>query len=244
MPEGWWNWGGIVRPVHLEAVGPAHLQDLGTMSQVHCRGQARRCRADLLLDGTLERRSSACAQAHPRRATALTARPHDLPVLPAGHARLRQPARAPLHARAAARAVVPRAAAALLRAHHAAPARRGAAGDQPANRDALRDVKRGHLYLNNRRVQLRGASIHEDMPGHGAALTELGHGHDRERAEGPGRERDARPLPDERPPALALRPGRDHGVERGADLAARPAGPTSSGARRSATGRWSRWRAR
>ena len=32
-------------------------------------------------------------------------------------------------------------------------------------------VKRGHLYLNNRRVQLRGASIHEDMPGHGAALT-------------------------------------------------------------------------
>jgi hypothetical protein len=34
------------------------------------------------------------------------------------------------------------------------------------------EVKRGHLYLNNRRVQLRGASIHEDMPGHGAALTE------------------------------------------------------------------------
>jgi beta-galactosidase/beta-glucuronidase len=32
-------------------------------------------------------------------------------------------------------------------------------------------VKRGHLYLNNRRLQLRGASIHEDMPGHGAALT-------------------------------------------------------------------------
>ena len=56
LPEGWWNWGGIVRPVHLEAVGPAHLQDLGTMSQVRCRGQARRCRAGLLLDGTLERR--------------------------------------------------------------------------------------------------------------------------------------------------------------------------------------------
>ena len=33
-------------------------------------------------------------------------------------------------------------------------------------------VKHAHLYLNNRRVQLRGASIHEDMPGHGAALTE------------------------------------------------------------------------
>jgi beta-galactosidase/beta-glucuronidase len=33
-------------------------------------------------------------------------------------------------------------------------------------------VKRGRLYLNNRRIQLRGASIHEDMPGHGAALTD------------------------------------------------------------------------
>ena len=33
------------------------------------------------------------------------------------------------------------------------------------------EVKRGHLYLNNRRIQLRGASIHEDMPGSGAALT-------------------------------------------------------------------------
>ena len=33
------------------------------------------------------------------------------------------------------------------------------------------EVKRGHLWLNNRRIQLRGASIHEDMPGSGAALT-------------------------------------------------------------------------
>ena len=33
------------------------------------------------------------------------------------------------------------------------------------------EVKRGLLYLNNRRVQLRGASMHEDMIGRGAALT-------------------------------------------------------------------------
>jgi beta-glucuronidase len=33
-------------------------------------------------------------------------------------------------------------------------------------------VKRGMLHLNNRRIQLRGASIHEDMPGSGAALSE------------------------------------------------------------------------
>src|SRR4029079_5741086 len=32
-------------------------------------------------------------------------------------------------------------------------------------------VRGGHLFLNNRRIQLRGASIHEDMPGDGAPLT-------------------------------------------------------------------------
>jgi beta-galactosidase/beta-glucuronidase len=32
-------------------------------------------------------------------------------------------------------------------------------------------VKRGLLYLNNRRIRLRGASIHDDYPGRGAALT-------------------------------------------------------------------------
>ena len=32
-------------------------------------------------------------------------------------------------------------------------------------------VKHGMLYLNNRRIELAGASIHEDMPGDGAALT-------------------------------------------------------------------------
>jgi beta-galactosidase/beta-glucuronidase len=33
------------------------------------------------------------------------------------------------------------------------------------------EVKQGRLWLNNRLIQLRGASIHEDMPGSGAALT-------------------------------------------------------------------------
>ena len=33
LPEGWWNWGGIVRPVHLILAGRAHLGDLGTMSR-------------------------------------------------------------------------------------------------------------------------------------------------------------------------------------------------------------------
>jgi Glycosyl hydrolases family 2 len=56
LPEGWWNWNGIVRPVALVPAGPAHIEDLGTMSRVSCRGPARGCRAELLLDGILQRR--------------------------------------------------------------------------------------------------------------------------------------------------------------------------------------------
>ena len=33
------------------------------------------------------------------------------------------------------------------------------------------EVKRGRLFLNNREIKLAGASIHEDMPGSGAALS-------------------------------------------------------------------------
>ena len=59
LPEGWWNWNGIVRPVALVPAGPAHIEDLGTMSRVSCRGPARGCRAELLLDGQLQRRAGA-----------------------------------------------------------------------------------------------------------------------------------------------------------------------------------------
>ena len=58
LPEAWWNWNGIVRPVKLVPAGPAHIEDLGTMSRVRCRGPARGCRAELLLDGMLQRRGA------------------------------------------------------------------------------------------------------------------------------------------------------------------------------------------
>src|ERR687894_482101 len=50
---------------------------------------------------------------------------------------------------------------------------RGRVVQRERRRVGLRSVqvKRGRLWLNNRLVQLRGASIHEDMPGSGAALT-------------------------------------------------------------------------
>ena len=84
------------------------------------------------------------------------------------------------------------------------------------------EVKGGHLYLNNRRIELRGASIHEDMPGSGAALT----GADMDRIVADLKDLGANVtrehyLMNERL-LDRLRPRRDHGLEPGADLAARP----------------------
>ncbi len=59
VPEGWWNWGGITRPVTLVPVGRAHVRDLGLMSRVSCSGPATGCAAAVLVDGVLS--SSACS---------------------------------------------------------------------------------------------------------------------------------------------------------------------------------------
>jgi beta-glucuronidase len=171
MPEAWWNWNGIIRPVHLVPAGPAHIQDLGTMSKVRCKGAARRCRADLLLDGMLQRLGN-----------------HT--IRPSLQVRLRAPG-----GRITDRTFrLPdqRAKSRRMQLSMPVPAPKLWSPDNPQLYSAdftLRDggriiqrehrqvglrsveVKRAHLYLNNRRIQFRGASIHEDMPGSGAALT-------------------------------------------------------------------------
>jgi hypothetical protein len=171
LPEGWWNWNGIVRPVRLVPVGPAHLRDLATMSRVRCRGPERGCRAELLIDGVLERRR--VQQLAPWVDVRLRSpggrvieRSFRLPrqraqrrrvelELPVPAPELWSPERPNLYS---ARIVL----------------RNGGDVVQVERRHVgLRsvEVKNGMLHLNNRRIQLRGASIHEDMPGHGAALT-------------------------------------------------------------------------
>jgi beta-glucuronidase len=171
LPEAWWNWNGIVRPVHLVPAGPAHIEDLGTMSRVRCRGPARRCKADLLLDGMLERRGA--KRIRPTLDVRLRA--------PGGRVTersLRLPAQTAKRRRIQLSMPVP----APTLWSPDAPQLYSAAftlrnGGRVVQRErrsiGLRsvEVKRGHLYLNNRRIQLRGASIHEDMPGSGAALT-------------------------------------------------------------------------
>jgi hypothetical protein len=171
LPEGWWNWNGIVRPVRLVPAGRAHVEDLGTMSRVRCRGPARRCRAQLLIDGLLERRGAAelasTLEVRLRSPGGRTVeRTFRLPRQRAARKRLQlrlrvrrpelwSPERPQLYS---ARVVL---------------RDRGEVMQVDRRRVGLRSVavKNGFLLLNNRRIQLRGASIHEDMPGHGAALT-------------------------------------------------------------------------
>jgi hypothetical protein len=172
LPEGWWNWGGIVRPVHLVPAGRARVHDLGTMSEVRCRGPARGCRAKLLIDGVLEKSSDVEAiapqlevelRAPGGRRVARTFR------LPRQHSRRH---RVQLSMRVPApelwKPEDPKLYSARLTLRD-----RGAVQQVERRKVGLRSVqvKRGRLYLNNRRIKLAGASIHEDMPGSGAALT-------------------------------------------------------------------------
>jgi len=171
LPEGWWNWGGIVRPVRLIPAGHVHLRDLGTMSRVRCRGPARGCRAELLIDGVLEREGARVIA--PSLEVELRApggrelrRTFRLPRQRGQRRRVRLSLRVP--APELWRPEDPKLYSARLTLRD-----RGAVQQVERRRVGLRsvEVKRGLLYLNNRRVKLAGASIHEDMPGSGAALS-------------------------------------------------------------------------
>jgi beta-glucuronidase len=172
LPEGWWNWGGIVRPVRLVPAGRAHLDDLGTMSKVTCRGQASGCRARLLIDGMLHRsevRELASTLEVQLRSPSgrVTRQTFRLPRQRGERRRIRLSMRVP--APVLWRPEDPELYSARLVLRD-----RGAIQQVDSRQVGLRSVtvKHGMLYLNNRRIKLAGASIHEDMPGHGPALTE------------------------------------------------------------------------
>jgi hypothetical protein len=172
LREGWWNWGGIVRPVRLIPAGQAYLSGLGSMSRVRCQGLARRCRASLLLDGVLERRRG--RRLRPTVAVELrspvgrlTRKTFRLPAQRAHRRRVDLSVRVPSPKLWSPEHPVLYSARVTLRD-------RGRVQQVVRRAVGLREVqvKRGLLYLNNRPVQMRGASIHEDMPGHGAALSD------------------------------------------------------------------------
>jgi beta-glucuronidase len=170
FPEDWWNWGGIVRPVTLEPVGRIALADLGVMPELGC---GYKC-AGLLVQGRLQNMTRAPLRPQlvinttaPGGAT--TATSHWAPTIQPGasvQVSFRVPVRgvpdlwAPGHP--------------ALYSVNVSTLAQGHAEQSDSLRVGMRSVRvqGGVLYLNGKRLWLRGAAIHEDVPGRGAALTD------------------------------------------------------------------------
>ncbi len=170
--EGWWNWGGITRPVELVAQGPVINGDPGLLPVLRCYAPGR-CSARILFDGWLTNQSAAPVAASvqvnlsaPHGGGTSTYRQRAGALAPGQTRRLRF---------SFAVSGVPD----LWAPGH--PALYGArvstlVDNQVAQVDSMSiglrqvSVSGGRLLLNGRPIHLSGASIQEDVPGRGAAL--------------------------------------------------------------------------
>ena len=194
LVEGWWNWGGITRPVTLVPRGRVRVADVGLLSEVTCKGPATRCGASLLVDGILSRLPKEARRRAPAPVTKKGQKPKKDSLLPLPQPELEVTLRSPggrvtkgtfplVGGRGARRRVTERMP--VPRPELWSPERPNLyrAKVQVTYKDRIEQVqkmriglrsvtvKRGLLHLNNRRIQLRGASIHDDYPDRGAALT-------------------------------------------------------------------------
>jgi hypothetical protein len=174
--EGWWNWGGLTRPVSLVPRGLLELRDPALMPKVTCEQGGAVCRASVLFDGVLVNRSGA-EQPAPKLAVALTP--------PGGGAPLRHTATVrALHPGESGRVrfefgvADPELWSPQSPKLYDATVTTLSAGGRPVQVDhqrvGLRSVKvaGGMLELNGRQLDLRGASLQEDILGHGPVLSD------------------------------------------------------------------------
>lgn len=176
-PEGWWNWGGIVRPVSLVPRGERVLRDAAVLPDVHCSAYAQ-CTARVIVDGDLETPLPVAGDGRPVRIGlrlrspageltegSVTVASPDAPGQ-SRHVRFSVPVSGqpdlwgPGHA-------------ALYQAEVTTEVGGSAVQvDRPVIGLRSTTVEHGRLLLNGRRINARGVSIHEDALGHGAALTD------------------------------------------------------------------------
>ncbi len=171
--EGWWNWGGIVRPVSLAPRGRLVLHDPGLMPQLECAPGGASCAAKVLVDGMLENRSAA-AVASPRVRLRLQPPDGGPPVEQTSRARTLQPGET-THVSFSVAVENPQLWAPGSPSLYAATLTT-LAGEAPTQIDARKvglrgvTVRNGLLELNGRQLDVRGAAIQEDLPGRGPAL--------------------------------------------------------------------------
>jgi len=170
--EGWWNWGGLTRPVTLVPRGSVALRDLGVIPRLRCAGPGR-CAGDLLVEGRL----TGAASGPVTLDVTLRAPSSRWPGL---HFTRTLPAPAPGADRTVSLTVpLPRALALWAPGSPAlystTVVTRTTAGVQQVDhlQTGMRSVRvvGGRLMLNGRLLELHGASIQEDVPGRGPALT-------------------------------------------------------------------------
>jgi beta-glucuronidase len=172
LREGWWNWGGITREVSLVARGSVVTEDAGLLPRRVCKGSS--CSWQVLFDGWLANGSNTVQQ-------------------PAVSVQLTSPDGDTSQGSASPRALRP---GERVRVRFAIPIRgkpeqwdpdhpnlyastiATSVGGQVTQVDHLSiglrtvDVVGGMMRLNGRVLDLRGASLTEDIPGHGPALTD------------------------------------------------------------------------
>jgi hypothetical protein len=170
LPEDWWNWGGIMGPVTLQPVGRLDIKDLGVTSEVGCR---YRC-GSFVVRGTVVNRTIG---ALPATVVARVTSPSgDTVTVRKSLGKVRSESgnavnlSVPVHRPAV-----------LWSPQHPSlyivdvSINSGGRVEQSSSlTSGLRSVtvRKGLLYLNGRRLWLHGASIHEDIDGSGAALTD------------------------------------------------------------------------
>jgi len=172
LREGWWNWGGITRPVSLVARGPVVMHDAGLLPRRVCVQSA--CAWNVLVDGWLANTSDAIQapavsvrlQSPDGTVSAGSATPRRL--LPGERVRVRFAVRV----RGAPKLWSPDSP--NLYAATIFTRTGGQVGQVDRRRIGLRTVAvvDGMLRLNDRVLKLRGSSVQEDIPGRGPALTD------------------------------------------------------------------------
>jgi hypothetical protein len=175
--EGWWNWGGITRPAQLVPLGALVTHDAGFLPRRTCDENGEHCRWTVLVDAVVENRTAAqtitpqlrARLSDPDGARAGAARATARPLAPGERARVRF--RIPVDGDPQ-----------LWGPGH--PSLYGVALDTLGAGGAVQQTDRariglrtvavrdGLLELNGKPIELRGASIQEDVDGHGPALTD------------------------------------------------------------------------
>lgn len=168
--DGWWNWGGIVRPVALMPRGGVALSALGLIPQLTERRDAATLRVDALVaNHTTRAVTPSMLVTLTSPAGTVTRKRYRLPSLAARRSR-QELLEVPVKGRPELWSPT------KPQLYSARVSTTTASGTEQIDtrRIGMRrlEVRSGRLYLNGRAVQLRGAALHEDAPDRGAALTD------------------------------------------------------------------------